>query len=209
VSCAAAPALMARNPGLAADWEDFEDGFAMQMKPNVTALGIPNEIKIIAPEFPDIRVQHDIPSIIEIKSIKIPEVIQIKAPDKPIPSEIHIINETNIPDYIRLDSSDLPSAINVKSDLPTQINLVPINIPNRIMIDGSDIPDKIQVVGIPSVIEIKGEVPSEIFLKMPEDMEIPLVYRGGPIPVQFDLGKLGDPNEEGPPCFAITPCPKR
>lgn len=210
VSCASPPAVMAAPQ---TDFDTFEDGFnrTLKLTPDITPLGIPSEITVLVPDFPSvIQVHSDLPSMIQVNAPTIPSVIEIKELLNPLPNEIRIINETNLPSSIALSIINLAEAIKVDaSSIPTSIDLVAINLPEKILIDASDIPDKIQVIGIPSAIELKGQIPSEIFVKVPENMEIPLVYKGGPIPVQFDLGKLGDPNDDGPPCFAITPCPKR
>ena len=206
VSCAGA------QPGMVQPMRTLEETFTDSFEtinPVVTALGIPSEIVVKTPRFSPIEVKHNVPSTIEIMSANIPSVIEVHVFEN-IPNEIHIINETNLPDSIKLNIDDLPSKIVIDgSHIPNSIELVPVNLPSRIIIDASDIPDTIQVVGIPPVIELKGNIPSEIFLKLPENIEIPLVYRGGPIPVQFDLGKLSDPTIEDAPCFAIIPCPKR
>jgi hypothetical protein len=76
-----------------------------------------------------------------------------------------------------------------------------------IRVDGSEIPDVIKVVGIPDVIEVK--MPSEIVAKLevPENLEIPLVYKGGPVPIQFDTSNLLEGEERA--CFALVPCNKK
>ena len=191
----------------AANLDTFEDNPVITI-PTPQALGIPTEIKITVPEFKQITLQHDLPQVIEVISPNLPKTINIQGPEIPLPTEIRIVGE--IPDSIRLDAKELPQSIKIDSSgLPTAIALQPMNLPSVIMIDASDIPDTIQITGIPSAIELKGHLPSEIYLKIPENLEIPLVYRGGPIPVQFDLGKLADADADDPPCFAIIPCPKR
>jgi hypothetical protein len=209
VTCAAPPAFAPDKTPLpfAAAMETFEDNTVVTI-PTPQALGIPSQIRVVAPEFKNISVKHDLPQSIEVIAPNLPSIINIQGPDKPLPHEIKIIGE--VPEHIRLDAHELPEAIKLDAaDLPTTIVLDAVNLPNKITIDASDIPDKIQVVGIPSAIELKGHIPSEIFLKVPENIEVPLVYRGGPIPVQFDLTKLTDIDTEDTPCFAIIPCPKR
>ena len=70
-------------------------------------------------------------------------------------------------------------------------------------------PKTIEVTGIPESIEIKGQIPSEIFIKAPENLEVPLVYKGGPIPIQLDMKSLSNGSDEETPCFALVPCPKK
>ena len=209
VSCVAPAAFAPTKVAVpfAANLDTFEDNPVITI-PTPQALGIPTEIKIMVPEFKQITLQHDLPQVIEVVSPNLPRTINIQGPEIPLPTEIKIIG--NIPDSIRLDAKELPQVIKIDSSaLPTTIALQPMNLPSIIMIDASDIPDTIQVTGIPSAIELKGQLPSEIYLKIPENLEVPLVYRGGPIPVHFDLGKLADSDADDPPCFAIIPCPKR
>jgi len=54
-------------------------------------------------------------------------------------------------------------------------------------------------------------MPSEITanVKVPDNFEIPLVYRGGPIPVQMDIKNLTGSTDDDTPCFAIIPCAKK
>lgn len=187
----------------------FNDPFVdpnMEMQLTAEDVGIPSEIKIVAPTIPDIKVVHQIPEFI---SVLVPEIADIKiiGPAVPIPSEIKIHSDVVIPSQIEL-VSDVPKAIVLDaSQLPATIRLeVPDEFPT-IKIEG-DIPKTIQVVGIPDTIELKGTIPSEINVnfKVPEGLEIPIVYKGGPLPVQFDLvGPAG--NEDGKrPCFALVPC---
>jgi len=45
------------------------------------------------------------------------------------------------------------------------------------------------------------------FKHVPENLEVPLVYRGGPVPVQFDSSSLAADGEQV--CFALVPCGKK
>ena len=52
-------------------------------------------------------------------------------------------------------------------------------------------------------------MPEEIIAKLeiPDNLEVPLVYKGSPIPIQFDNTNLGDGSG---PCFTLVPCdPKK
>ena len=116
-----------------------------------------------------------------------------------LPMEIEL-NSENIPENIKIDSSDIPGVIDLKLDN---------NFPSVLKIDASGMPENIQVVGIPESIELKGIIPDIINISAPEDLEIPLVYRGGPIPIKFDETAFKNEDGEDFPCFAIVPCPPK
>ena len=128
----------------------------------------------------------------------LPRQIEVVAADS-FPKQIELIVK-NVPEAITLDASSVPDIIRV---------VAPKDFPSVLKLDGSDIPEFIQVRGIPDSIDVN--MPSEIVarLEMPENLEIPLVYKGGPVPVQFDTSNLlGDDGEH--PCFALVPCnPKK
>ena len=186
----------------------YYDELGMQMEYDF--VGIPDEIKLIVPEINDITVLHDIPEFI---SLVLPEISSIKIEfSEPIPSEIRLnhnipeninINSESIPEFIKIDAGSIPSLIKLQSD---------IEIPNNIKIEFDSFPSSISVTGIPDHIELIGTIPSEIKLKMPENPEIEMVYKGSPIEVKVELDYkklLGDQNAEDFPCFAIIPCPPR
>jgi PKD repeat protein len=175
----------------------------------VDSLGIPSVINIVPPNIPPLTVDaSNIPSSIKIDKVDLPDQIKIVAPDIRIPSEIRITSDTEIPKSIFLDATSVPTIIQIKSDIPEFIGLnIPDNFPREIKIDASGIPSQIQVVGIPPVIEINGNIPSTIQLLMPEKPEIEMVYKGSPIDVkiQLDISKItGDDQKLN--CVAIVPC---
>jgi hypothetical protein len=183
VTCSAPGSMLGPNPS--------QDGFEGN---NVEVeVGIPSEINL----------RHDLPRELLVKSVGIPEDIEIVGLE--IPKEISIVG--NIPKSIFLEPVNIPSSIKLDaSDLPTTIKLemiMPI-----ISLDASGLPSTIKVEGIPDTIEIKGFIPSVIELRVPENMEVPLVYKGGPIPVQFDMKNLTGEGQDLP-CFAIIPCAKK
>jgi hypothetical protein len=186
--------------------ENFVDDFNTQdFDIEINDLGIPSEIRVVAPKIPDIQVKHDIPDFIEIKS-DLPSRIMLYQAD-PLPKEIKIINEAVLPESIRIDAKEVPNSIKIdSSSLPGSISLVAVNLPSVIRIDGSEIPETIRVTGIPESIEVK--MPSEIVAKLeiPENLEIPLVYKGGPVPIQFDASNLLGGDDQA--CFALVPCKK-
>lgn len=173
----------------------------------ITDIGIPSEIKIIAPELPDIQVLSDIPERIKVEAINIPSSIKIDAGKFTIPSEIKVIAE-DIPSKIEIFSKfEIPSKIELLASLPSSIKLdLADNFPSVFKLEAVGIPEKIQVTGIPSTIELTG-APSEIKLVMPEKPEIEMVYKGAPIDVKInlDISKLTGENENLN-CVAIVPC---
>lgn len=187
--------------------DDFIDALSLEDDINTIEaedIGIPSEIKVIAPDIPDVKLLHDIPQRIRLDAVDIPKIIQVRA-EKPIPEVIEI-KGTSIPKSIELDASNVPRAIKLDtSDLPSAI---PLEVPKDfgIKLDASDVPETIQVVGIPDAIELKGEIPKEIIAKLevPENIEIPLVYKGGPVPLELKMPK-GESDENGP-CFMLVPC---
>jgi hypothetical protein len=186
--------------------DDFVDDFNTQdFDIEISDLGIPSEIKVVAPKFPDIRVKHDIPEFINVVS-DVPDKIVIYQADV-LPGEIKIVSE-DVPKSIFLDAREVPKSIKIDAgDVPRTIRLLNVDVPSVIRVDGSEIPDVIKVVGIPDVIEVK--MPSEIVAKLevPENLEIPLVYKGGPVPIQFDTSNLLEGEERA--CFALVPCNKK
>ena len=192
--------------------EDFTDDFdpdePLQFQIDNSQIGIPSEIKVIAPKFPDINIIHDIPKSIFINS-QIPSKIELYQSQPLLHAhEIKLLNEHVIPKSIEIKAIDIPSSITLDtSSLPNFISLVIPTFPD-IKIDASEIPETIRVVGIPDSIEVK--IPSEITAKLeiPDNLEIPLVYKGGPVPIQFDSSNLF--GGEDRPCFALVPCePKK
>jgi hypothetical protein len=187
--------------------DNFVDDFNTQdFDIEINDLGIPSEIKVVVPKFPEIKIKHDIPEFIDIKS-DLPNKIVIYQADL-LPKEIKIVNEAVLPNEIKINAKEIPNAIKLDaSSIPGSISLVGIEIPSVIRVDGSEIPDTIKVVGIPESIEVK--MPSEIVAKLevPENLEIPLVYKGGPVPIQFDTSNLLGGDDQA--CFALVPCNKK
>ena len=128
---------------------------------------------------------HDLPEKILIES-SIPSVIRLESE---IPDKILI---EGIPDTIKIDASGIPDVLTLE---------IPDNFPSIIKLDAS---------GIPEFIELRGDIPSEITAKLqvPENLEVPLVYKGGPIPIKFDTTNLVGEDGGDLPCFALVPCKK-
>ncbi len=181
------------------------------MQVDVGDIGIPSEIKIIAPKMPDIKIVHDLPIGIDLRVPVIPD-IKIVVPEHAIPREISVVN-AGVPESIAVVATGIPESIRllVPDDFPRSIPLlVPDDFPRSIKLDASDVPTMIQVVGVPSTIELIA--PAAIPLKWPDEVpEIPLVYKGSPIEMKItmDIQKLtGGDDPNGPPCVMIVPCTK-
>jgi hypothetical protein len=175
-------------------------------EPQAFDLGIPSEIIVVAPEMPNIKVVHDLPPTIALDVPSIPDV-KLAWKDEPIPSEIRIVNETTLPRTINVIASEIPEAIKIDAAaIPTTLRLEPIsNFPSKIELDTSEMPTELKVTGIPDSIDVK--IPSEIVarLEVPENLEIPLVYKSGPIPIEFPKNSVPGTDNEAP-CFHIIPC---
>ena len=186
----------------------LDETYSASMSLTSGDLGIPAEIKLIVPEIPDIHVIHDLPSVIYVDMPNIPDIISIIGPMVPIPNEIRIIGAEAIPTKIELVSS-LPSVILIESEkIPSSIKIeAPENL--SILLDASLMPTSIHVVGMPSVIEIIGNIPKTIGIALDENIKIPMVYSGGPIPLKFDFTTPTGENGEDLPCFALVPCGKK
>jgi hypothetical protein len=195
------------SPGFRKQGEDFVDELRDEdFDIDIGDIGIPSEIKLVVPKFPEIQVKHDIPEFINVNS-DVPERIVLYQAD-PIPKEIKIVSDSVLPSSVRVDYSGMPEVIKVdSSSIPGFISLKALDIPEKILVDGSGIPDTIKVVGIPDSIEVR--MPSEIVAKLqvPENLEIPLVYKGGPVPIQFDNSNLLSGDDQT--CFALVPCNKK
>ena len=199
--------------------EEFEDqemarrfNGDLQLEP--LNIGIPDTIKLLVPEIPDVKVTHTLPYEISVTNLK---DIHIVGPIEPLPQKIVIEQQIPIPDIVNVvQAVPLPERILIEAsrelNIPHSIKVELLGeIPKSILIDATGIPEQIRVVGIPDVISIVHDIPREIVARfeMPEIPEIPLVYKGGPIPLQFDP-RSSFVNTEGEdlPCFAIVPCPK-
>ena len=175
-------------------------------------LGIPSTIKVIAPKIPKaIRLKHNLPESIQLEG-NIPEKITFDVPK--IPEQIKIVSDFEIPNSIELTATDVPKSIElIAPKIPESIDIiVPKDFPKSIKLDASGIPNSIKVTGIPETITLIHNIPDEIYLKTPEDMEVEMVYKGKPIDVNvkidLDMQKLTGVNEEELQCVAIVPCPK-
>ncbi len=177
---------------------------------DVGDIGIPSEIKIIAPQLPDIKVIHNLPVGIDLRVPNIPDV-RLVVPEGAIPNEIRVVN-AGIPESIAVIAQDIPKSIKLDAqDIPRMIPIVvPDDFPRTITLDAKGVPTSIQVVGVPSSIELIA--PAAIPLKWPDEVpEIPLVYKGSPIELKItmDVQKLtGGDDPNGPPCVMIVPCTK-
>ena len=212
--------------------ENFGDEFAdlmmaqSQMMVEVEEVGIPDEIRIIAPTIPKIEFDtQNFPKYIKVdmSEAKIPENIQIHGPESPIPDRIQIFGpDKPLPEEIALVNRDIPTTIELISktviperievemsrDIPSRITIETLTpIPERILLEAVGIPTELRVVGIPDTIEVTG-FPEFIPLKMPDNAQIEMVYRGAPIELKVDLQPISANNTNGEQsqCVMIVPC---
>lgn len=180
----------------------FEDELDSSINVMYENAGIPSEIKLIAPNIPDVKLIHDLPSTIRLEVPEIPKEIFLRSE---LPKEISLVLADNFPKTIELTADNVPRSILLDaSEIPPYIQIgVPVDFPKEIKLDASDIPKEIKVVGIPNYIELIG--PSEIKLVVPE---VEMVYKGASIPVdvkiELDVSKLV--NSDGKNCVQIVPC---
>jgi len=195
--------------------EEFADLFeaSKTMKVEYESVGIPEEIRIIPPEIPDVKV--DMPSKITVESPDIPTDIQIHGPKSPIPNSIRL-DAGSLPEAvdlvfkgnpIKLDTSDMPTVIKLESDIPERILVeMPEPIPKTITLE-HNLPDKIILEG-PASIELKIPENLGIPLVFPDEMpEVEMVYRGAPVEVKITMDEILDKEADGRNCVMITPCP--
>lgn len=187
--------------------EEFQDLFADDDEDNsfqveYNNIGIPHEITLISPEFNDIKVISDIPTEINVKFGNIPNISIDNI--KEIPKQIEIVN-LDVPSTISV-ISEIPSIITVVNNIPNEIKLIGINIPDSIPLEIKGLPESIQVKGIPNTIELKA--PESIRLKLDENIEVPLVYKGPPIEMKLEMPKEWTTKnpEANKQCFMISPC---
>lgn len=156
--------------------QDFAGEFRDEPTVPVTIndLGIPEEIRVVVPKFPDIRLAHNLPKEIGVTGI---------------PEEIRLVG----PEYIEI-RSDIPRSIEVKSDIPTSIKIE--GMPARIVVEpAANFPSVLTVVGMPQILQVTG-IPNTIKLEMPDDPVIKLVMPDDPVvemrysgpPLQLGLG---------------------
>lgn len=187
VQCPSSPSMTMgmRNP--MADFQDFQDGFREDdgIPVNFNDIGIPDKIELIVPKIPDINVINTIPSEIMVRLPATMPDIRIVGPEKPLPEEIRIVG--SITDTIRVDASEVPKSVKLDaSEVPQKIMLeVNENFPRIIKLEAIGIPETLKVTGIPKTIEVIHNLPARIELYAPEDLEVPLVYKGAPFEIDF------------------------
>jgi hypothetical protein len=115
---------------------------------------------------------------IEVDSLGIPSVINIVPP--------------NIPP-LTIDASNIPSSIRIeKVDLPDQIRIIApdVRLPSEIkIISEADIPKSIflDATGVPTIIQIKSDIPEFIGLNIPEDFPREIRIDASGIPSQIQV----------------------
>lgn len=216
------PSRFAVDPEIVGEFgEEFADLFEASetMKVEYETVGIPEEIIIVPPDIPAIKIDaDDIPRKIKIDSseVKIPSDIQIHGPKSPIPNSIRL-DGSEVPEAIDLvykgkaipvEFTGMPSMIEVKMEktIPESIIVeMPQPIPDTILIE-HNLPDKLILEGPAS---IPLELPENIVLpvKFPDEMpEIEMIYRGAPIEVKITMEEIISKDADGKQCVMIVPC---
>lgn len=216
------PQKFATDPALLNEFgSEFADLFDVSQTMNVSyePAGIPSEIMIIAPDMKDIKIDtgdlfkkkiH-----IDASEVNIPTNIIIHGPDSPLPNSI------------KLDASDLTSAVEFLQSNPIKVDFS--NVPKTIKLEmEKSIPDRIVIDvpnPLPKEIIIKHDIPNEIILTAPQSIplslppelalpikfpdvmpEIPLVFKGSPIEFKIVMDEVIDKTADGRNCVMITPC---
>jgi hypothetical protein len=207
-----------RNMGHGVGFTNVEE-FANRNQPQVEIdasdlinVGIPSQIEVIAPTLPRaIKLEHNLPEMIQVNAINMPQTIQLT---HSLPEVIRIVSDFNIPNAIQLTATDIPKTIElVPKSIPESIRLeVPNDFPKSIFLDASGIPDTIKVTGVPETITLIHNIPSEIYLRKPDDFKVDMVYSGSPIDinvkVDMNLPRLVGSEDPNAQCVMIVPCPK-
>jgi len=200
-----------------ANFEERDNIVAEPIEIDPDVLGIPKEILVKAgPKFPRvIKLEHNLPEKIEVSGIELPERIEIDIKGTDIPTSIQLVSDLQIPNSIELVATDIPKRIMlVPKGIPDSIRLeVPNEIP-PIKIDASGIPSSIKVEGIPETIQLVHDLPEEILLSKPDDLEIPIVQTAPldvNVKVEMDIARLvgADEKYHDGQCVMIVPCPKK
>jgi len=219
------PQRFASDPELVKEFgEEFADLFdaTETMKVEYEPVGIPEEIRIIPPDIPDVKVDWGgFPKELKIntKDVHIPTDIKIHGPESPIPNSIKL-DATEVPEAmelvyrggpIQLEVTGMPTEVKVQMDKP---------IPERILVEMPEpIPQEILLKhDLPKSIWL--ETPDSIPLELPEDISVPLrfpdeippmelVYRGAPIEVKITMDEILDREADGRNCVMILPCPTK
>ena len=213
------PERFAVDPQLQSEFgEEFADLFEASetMKVEYETVGIPEEIRIIPPELPDIRIITDnIPKSIKFdcSEANIPTDIVIHGPESPIPNSISLEGPEEIKlvykgKGIKLDASEVSIKLEMDKEIPHTILVeMPNPIPEKIIVE-SNLPDKIMLEG-PVSIPLFLPENLGVQLIMPENPEVEMVWRGSPIEVKVTLDEVLDKAADGRNCVMITPCPVR
>jgi hypothetical protein len=205
-------ALSDELEGLGDEFKDFfpdmDNKASFQIE--YSSVGIPSEITILPPEFEDINVVHDLPTELRLLHDLPTEIRVVNSPEFQVPSIIQVVSD--LPKTIELIATDIPRSIELIGNIPTKIELIGVkDIPKEITLKAEGIPETIQVVGIPKTIELIFDAPG-IPLLIPDNLEIPLVFKGAPIEMKIEMPKewSAPEGEEGDyPCVMIVPCPKK
>jgi hypothetical protein len=209
------PQRFAADPEIVGQFgEEFADLFEASetMKVEYETVGIPEEIRIIPPVMPKIEVDMPKDLEVKVKGPNIPKDIKIHGPESPIPNSIKL-DGSEVPDEVDLVYRGKPIPVKVETSVKLDMEQ---KIPEKILVEmPQPIPEKIIVEGIPDRLildapeSIQLEIPEDIGipLRMPEDAEIEMVYRGAPIEVKITMDEILNKEADGRNCVMITPCP--
>ena len=179
-------------------------------------LGFPSEIKVAPPDIPPIELIHNLPSLIHVAVPKFDDIKIVGFEAGMIPSEIKIIPPA-VDTIVSLIAVDIPSTMRLEPSEELKRLTIPLEVPANlpaIILDASGVPDSIRIVGCPSTISLVG--PDAIPIFVPDDVKLPVVYEGPPIPVApvsvhftFSLEKLLGESSEEITCVGLVPCPRK
>lgn len=191
--------------------DEFNDLFDNQMTVEYETVGLPSEIKILAPDLPDLK----------IDASDVPRSIKVQVEEATFPKEFKLVPDATLMEGIKLvgDITDEIRLVGVEA-IPHKIEVEMVKeIPSVIRVEMvKPIPDEIWVKGIPDSIDVN--MPTSIEVVVPEGVGIPLllpeempkmelVYNGAPLEMKITMDKMIVSDEQGKTnCVMITPCPR-
>lgn len=157
------------------------------VKIKVESPNIPSDIKIFGPDSP------------------IPTSISIFGPNTPIPDIIKVFNE-DVPNRIEAVNVGIPYEIIVKSDIPDYISLDSGDLPQKM----EDLAAALRAIPDSFELKLPPELESGLRLLPPKPEEMPpieLVYKGAPVELKINLvNNVPQPENADAPCVMLIPC---
>jgi len=214
------PQRFAADPEIVSQFgEEFADLFEVSdtMKVEYETVGIPEEIRIIPPDMPNIKFDtRDFPKDIKVSGVDIPKDIKIHGPESPIPNSIRF-DSSELPEEIPLVYEGKPIPVNItttvelktEKEIPQEILIkMPEPIPERIVLE-HNLPQSISLEG-PESIPISIPEGLTLPLEFPENLPpVEMVYRGAPIEVKVTMDEIVNQEADGKNCVMIVPCPTK